>query len=182
MAERGPGGLRWKPGRTRDTRGVAERVWHICLQGAKYLDALGWLVRKEVEEGLHGEGRQWVGMMIDAPPGKSSVLVFILIVRMPRTIRLKASHDVAGRRVDIGLGKGPRRAARGGGRGMGAGRRGADVAMGRGGGESNNVVGEEKREGVGEGSCGQGAGVPFRVEVVEEKGGTDGGWRQAEDG
>ena len=104
---------------------------------------------REVGQGLHGEGRQWVGMMIDAPPGESSVLVFILNVSMQRTIRLKASHDVTGRRVDVGLGKGPRGAARGRGRGMGAGRRGADIAMGRGGGESNDVVGEEKREVVG---------------------------------
>ena len=155
--------------------------WHVAgLQGAKDLDALGWLVMKEVEEGLHGEGRQWVGMVIDAPPGESSVLVFILNVSMQRTIRLNASHDVTGRRVDIGLGIGARGA--GGGRGMGAGRKGADIAMGRGGGESNDVVGEENREGVGEGSGGQGAGVPFRVEVIEEKGRTDGGWRQAEEG
>ena len=116
--------------------------------------------------------------MIDAPPGESSVLVFILNVSMQRPIRLKASHDVTERRVDIGLGKGARGAARGRGRGMGAGRRGADIAMGRGGGESNDVVGE----GVGEGSGGQGAGVPFRVDVIEEKGRTDGGWRQAEEG
>ena len=135
---------------------MAKWVW----QGAKDLDALGWLVMKEVGQGLHGQGRQWVGMMIDAPPGESSVLVFILNVSMQRTIRLKASHDVTGRRVDVGLGKGPRGTARGRGRGMGAGRRGADIAMGRGGGESNDVVGEEKREVVGEGSGGQGAGAP----------------------
>ena len=132
--------------------------------------------------GLHGDGRHWVGMMIDAPPGESSVLVLILNISMQRTIRLKASNDVTGRRVDIGLGKGARGAAKGGERGTGVGRRGADVAMGRGGGGSSDVVGEEKREGVGEGSGGQGAGVTFRVEVIEEKGRTDGGWRQAEEG
>ena len=70
-----------------------------------------------------------------------------LNVSMKGTIGLEASHDMTGRRVDTGLGKGGKGAAGGGGRGTGAGRRGADIAVGRGG-ETSDVVGEEKREGV----------------------------------
>ena len=69
-----------------------------------------------------------------------------------------------------------------GGRGAGADRRGADIAVNRGGGETNDIVMEEERQGVGESSGGLSARVPVEVAVTEEKGGADRGGRQAEKG
>ena len=93
-------------------------------------------------------------MMIDTPFGESGVLIFSKKVSTKRTVGLETSHGMTGRRVDIGLGKGERGVVMHGGRGAGAGRRGADIAVNRGGGETNDMVIEEERQGVGESSGG----------------------------
>ena len=68
--------------------------------------------------------------------------------------RPRSEPGMTGRRVNIGLGKRRRGVVLDGGRGAGAGRRGADIAVNRGGGETNDMVIEEERQGVGESSAG----------------------------
>ena len=124
------------------------------LKGTKNFEAFGGLITKDFKEGLSGNGRKRVGMMIDAPFGESGVLIFTMDVSTKRLIGLEASHGMTERRVDIGLGKGERGLVMDGGREAGADRRGADIAVSRGGGETNDMVMEEERQGVGESSGG----------------------------
>ena len=121
-------------------------------------------------------------MMIDAPFGESGVLIFPMNVSTKRSIGLEASHGMRGRRVDISLGKGGREMSwtEGGARVLL--RRGVDIAVNRCGGETNDMVMEEERQGVGQRSGGESARVPVGVAVTEEKGGADRGGRQAEKG
>ena len=88
-----------------------------------------------------------------------------------------------GGRVDIGWGKRGSRGDLSGGKGAGADRGGGDLeGVGRGRREANDVVREEKRQGVVESGGSRSARVPFGVAVTEDQGRVDRCERQAEKG